>query len=56
MLVCRLETIHEVVEKAFQDAGVPSEGLTFDRFQEAMKDSTPAMYIDVPVDAWDYHL
>ena len=50
-LLCRLETIHTVVERAFQDAGASEKGLNFEKFKEAMKDSTPSMYIDVPVDA-----
>ena len=40
-----------MVERAFQDADIAASGMTFDRFKEAMKDSTPAMYVDVPVDA-----
>ena len=50
-VTCRLDTIHAVVERAFQDAGASESGLSYEKFKEAMKDSTPAMYIDIPVDA-----
>ena len=47
---CRLDYIQMVVEKAFEEAKAPPQGLNYEAFKEAMKGSNFQMQIDVPTD------
>lgn len=49
-LKCRLDYIQMVVEKAFEEAGAPSSGLTYEAFKDAMKGNKIHMQIDIPTD------
>ena len=50
LVICRLDYIQMVVERAFEEVGATKAGLTFEDFKEAMKDSKFQMQVEVPTD------
>lgn len=50
LMCCSEEHIAKVVQKALQEASVPSSGLSYDDFKHVLADSPLQMHVDVPSD------